>query len=130
MTSPDSVALGQGAPARATLQQLADWLGFTPPWRGLPSETSFWLTTIPLISVAHHEGLTLTGVFADDPPGYYLRLRDAYRARTLPPVVVTEAEILDGYRRIALALADRARTIAAYVPEHGNRPDTWSRPRS
>ncbi len=56
-------------------------------------------------------------MFLDDPPGYYLAMRDAYRAGLLPPIVVTDSEIIDGYHRIVLALADKSPTIAAYQPE-------------
>ncbi len=104
------------APARATLQNLAAWQGFELYESMPPPGTVFRLGSIPLASLSHHDGLTAQ-VFLDDPPGYYLAMRDAYRAGLLPPVVVTDSEIIDGYHRIVLALADGSPTIAAYQPE-------------
>ena len=104
------------APARATLQDLADQQGFDLYESMPPPQTVFRLGCIPLASLCHHDGLTVQ-VFLDDPPGYYLAMRDAYRAGLLPPIVVTDSEIIDGYHRIVLALADKSPTIAAYQPE-------------
>lgn len=103
------------APAYATLQELADWLGFDLYESMPPPETVFWLGSVPLASLSHHDGLTVQ-VFLDDPPGYYLAMRDAYRAGLLPPIVLTDGEIIDGYHRIVLALADKSPSIAAYRP--------------
>jgi hypothetical protein len=103
-------------PVRATLQELADWQGFDQYESMPPPSTIFGLVTVPLASLAHHDGLTVQ-VFLDDPPGYYLAMRDAYRAGLLPPIVMTDEEIIDGYHRIVLALADTSPTIDAYRPE-------------
>jgi hypothetical protein len=104
------------APVRATLAELAAWQGFDLYGTMPPPETVFRLVTVPLASLTHHPGLTVQ-VFWDDPPGYYLAMRAAARAGLLPPIVVTEAEILDGYHRIVLALGDHQATIDAYLPE-------------
>lgn len=115
---PDRTRSGtrNSAPTRATLQELADWQGFNLYDSMPPPTTVFRRATIPLASLTYHDGLTVQ-VFWDDPPGYYLAMRDAYRAGLLPPVVVTDEEIIDGYHRIVLALADQAATIDAYLPE-------------
>jgi hypothetical protein len=48
----------------------------------------------------------------------YARLLPAIRAGLLPPIVLTDSEIIDGYHRIVLALADKSPTIPAYQPDH------------
>jgi hypothetical protein len=115
------------APARATLAELAAWQGFDLYESMPPPETVFRLVTVPLASLTHHSGLTVQ-VFWDDPPGYYLAMRAAARAGLLPPIVVTQTEILDGYHRIVLALGDHQATIDAYLPEDESPAGPADRP--
>jgi hypothetical protein len=134
MTRDRAVAAGleadgtrSNAPARATLAELAAWQRFDIYDSMPPPETVFRLVTIPLASLTHHPGLTVQ-VFWDDPPGYYLAMRAAARARLLPPIVVTPAEIIDGYHRIVLALGGQQTTINAYLPEDESPAGPTDRP--